>query len=183
MIIDATVHCVLDEGFAAASAKRIAERAGVTWGVIQYHFGDRNGVLGAVVTLGYETFRAAIESIDIPDADIEHRVKTVIETAWAAFSLPASMASLEILVGTRTTRDPEVNTELEETAKVMFRLGERIVAKPGQRALGRGVGQVIWATLRGLVLGQMVTKRPVDSAKERALLASLVLTYLNRQPD
>ena len=40
MVIDETVRCVIEEGFGAASAKHITERAGVTWGVIQYHFGD-----------------------------------------------------------------------------------------------------------------------------------------------
>ena len=49
MVIDETVRCVLEEGFGAASAKHITERAGVTWGVIQYHFGDRDGLLMAVV--------------------------------------------------------------------------------------------------------------------------------------
>lgn len=31
MVIDETVRCVIEEGFAAASAKHITERAGVTW--------------------------------------------------------------------------------------------------------------------------------------------------------
>ena len=62
MVIDETVRCVLEEGFGAASAKHITERAGVTWGVIQYHFGDRDGLLMAVVDRGFgdllETLRA-----------------------------------------------------------------------------------------------------------------------------
>jgi AcrR family transcriptional regulator len=43
IVIDETIRCILEEGFAAASAKHITERAGVTWGVVQYHFGDRDG--------------------------------------------------------------------------------------------------------------------------------------------
>jgi len=183
-IIDATIQCVLDEGFAAASAKRIAERGGVTWGVIQYHFGDRNGILGAVVTRGYETFIAAIEAIAIPADDVEHRIPAIIDTAWAAYSLPAARASLEILIGTRTTRDPRVNTELEAMAKTTLRLGERIVGESSrQRALGQSIGQVLWATLLGLALGQTVTTVPIDSTKERAMLATLVLTYLRQHED
>ena len=46
------MRCVVEEGFEAATAKHVAERAGVTWGVIQYHFGDRNGLLMAVVDEG-----------------------------------------------------------------------------------------------------------------------------------
>src|SRR5690625_7778871 len=53
LAIDETVRCVLDEGIAAASAKHIAERAGMTWGVIQYHLGDRYGMLMAVVEQGF----------------------------------------------------------------------------------------------------------------------------------
>ncbi|HEV7852174.1 MAG TPA: TetR/AcrR family transcriptional regulator, partial [Mycobacterium sp.] len=53
MVIDETVRCVIEEGFNAASAKHITERAGVTWGVIQYHFGDRDGLLMAVVDKGF----------------------------------------------------------------------------------------------------------------------------------
>src|ERR671910_1302953 len=53
MVIEETVRCVLEEGFGAASAKHITERAGVTWGVIQYHFGDRDGLLMAVVDKGF----------------------------------------------------------------------------------------------------------------------------------
>src|ERR1700759_723502 len=52
-VIDETVRCVVEEGFGAASAKHITERAGVTWGVIQYHFGDRDGLLMAVVDQGF----------------------------------------------------------------------------------------------------------------------------------
>ena len=48
-IIDETVRCIVEEGFVAATAKHVAERAGVTWGVIQYHFGDRDGLLQAVL--------------------------------------------------------------------------------------------------------------------------------------
>jgi hypothetical protein len=43
IVIDETIRCIFEEGFAAASAKHITERAGVTWGVVQYHFGAATG--------------------------------------------------------------------------------------------------------------------------------------------
>ena len=67
LIIDETIRCVREEGFAAISASHIAERAGVTWGVIQYHFGDRNAVLMAVVDHGYDLLRDAIDDVDTTD--------------------------------------------------------------------------------------------------------------------
>ena len=64
MVIDETVRCVLEEGFGAASAKHITERAGVTWGVIQYHFGDRDGLLMAVVDCGFSELLAKLREVE-----------------------------------------------------------------------------------------------------------------------
>src|SRR5207244_10664683 len=47
-VIDAAIACILDEGFYRASSNKIAKRAGVTWGVIQYHFGTREALMLAV---------------------------------------------------------------------------------------------------------------------------------------
>ena len=87
-IVEETVRCVIEEGFAAASANHIAERAGVTWGVIQYHFGDRNGLLATVVSHGYRQFRGAIESVSVPEGPDRERVAAVVDAAWAAFASP-----------------------------------------------------------------------------------------------
>lgn len=62
MVIDETVRCVLEEGFGAASAEHITERAGVTWGVIQYHFGDRDDLLMAVVDKGFAQLLAELRA-------------------------------------------------------------------------------------------------------------------------
>ena len=64
MVIDETVRCVLEEGFGAASAKHITERAGVTWGVIQYHFGDRDGLLMAVVDQGFAQLLETLQGME-----------------------------------------------------------------------------------------------------------------------
>src|SRR5882757_285544 len=63
LVIDETVRCIVEEGFAAASARHIAERAGVTWGVVQYHFGDRDGLMMAVVDKGFAELTEALHEL------------------------------------------------------------------------------------------------------------------------
>ena len=179
-IIDETVRCINEEGFAAASANHIAERAGVTWGVIQYHFGDRNGLLSAVVAHGYQGFRRAIESVSVPDAPSHERVAAVVDAAWTAFSSPESRASLEILIAARTAPGQEQMTELGAMARDMRALsgvlvGDGVDVDPE----GAVVGEVLWATLRGLVLTQMLTRRPVDTSAERAVLVDLIAARID----
>src|SRR6202041_3770410 len=74
-IIDETVRCIVEEGFAAATAKHVAERAGVTWGVIQYHFGDRNGLLMAVVDDGVARLLGNLSSADVSELPLRGRIE------------------------------------------------------------------------------------------------------------
>jgi len=178
-IIDETVRCVNEEGFAAASANHIAECAGVTWGVIQYHFGDRNGLLSAVVSQGFTRFRSAVNAITVPEGFDHDRVVAVVEAAWAAFSNADSRASLEILIASRTERTRAQAEELLAMGKEMRRLGSALVGKAASdRADGAVVGEVLWAALRGLVFSQMLSDQPVDSRAERDVLIGLITAYL-----
>ena len=179
-IIGETVRCINEEGFAAASASHIAERAGVTWGVIQYHFGDRNGLLSAVIADGFQSFRRSIESVSVPAGPSRQRVEAVVEAAWAAFSSPESRASFEILISARAGRDQIQVGELESMARNMRALSGVLVGNRvdlgGQDAV---VGEVLWATLRGLVMAQMLTSRTINSSRERALLVDLITGLLD----
>ena len=60
-VIQAAVDCILDEGFYRASSNRIAERAGVTWGVIQHHFGTREALLIEVFKTRAEAVAALVK--------------------------------------------------------------------------------------------------------------------------
>jgi AcrR family transcriptional regulator len=179
-IIGETVRCINEEGFAAASASHIAERAGVTWGVIQYHFGDRNGLLSAVIVDGFQSFRRSIESVSVPAGPSRQRVEAIVEAAWAAFSSPESRASFEILISARAGRDQIQVGELESMASDMRALSGVLVGDRvdlgGQDAV---VGEVLWATLRGLVMAQMLTSRTINTSRERALLVDLITGLLD----
>src|SRR5688572_14448295 len=78
-VINETVRCILDEGFAPPSVRRITDRAGVTWGVVQYHFGDLDGLLMAVVDTGFGELLAALEGLEPETArlDVQERVAFV----------------------------------------------------------------------------------------------------------
>ena len=179
-IIDETIRCITEEGFAAASANHIAERAGVTWGVIQYHFGDRNGLLSAVIAHGFHGFRRAIQSVSVPDGTSRQCVEAVVEAAWSAFSSPASRASLEILISVRSDQDQARIGQMEDMARDMRELSNVLIGD-GVRSGRQGavVGELLWATLRGLVMAQMLTSRPIDSSHERALLVDLISGLLD----
>lgn len=46
------------EGVAAVTTRAVCKAAGVTAPTLYHHFGDKNGLLGAVITQGLNTFMA-----------------------------------------------------------------------------------------------------------------------------
>ena len=82
LVIDETISCILEEGFAAASAKHITERAGVTWGVVQYHFGDRDGLLMAVVDKGFGELLQSLRELTFSAENTRDRTESRGSAEW-----------------------------------------------------------------------------------------------------
>lgn len=98
-VIQAVIECIAEEGLPNASAARIAERAGVTWGAIAHQFGDKESLLLAVVERNIE----AIER-DLANADLarhlspRERVSLLIDRSWHHISQPSSVAYTELVL-------------------------------------------------------------------------------------
>jgi TetR/AcrR family transcriptional regulator, regulator of cefoperazone and chloramphenicol sensitivity len=183
-VIDETVRCVLEEGFGAASAKHITERAGVTWGVIQYHFGDRDGLLMAVVDLGYSQL---VESLNEVQPALEAlsgraRIVGVVDALWQAFSSPTSLAAMEILIATRPGRQNPASAHLVELTSALSRLA-RHLAQDLDVDRAQVVGEVIWTMLRGSMLNKMVAGEDADTGREREALVDLIMGYVEHQSN
>jgi AcrR family transcriptional regulator len=181
-VIAEAAACVVEEGFARASASRIAERAGVTWGVIQYHFGDRAGLFSAVAHAGYEQFQACLDDAAMPATPLRARVAAVVDAGWRAYGSPLGRASLEILINTRGSRasDPDHAAELLDLARGRNRIGEELL---GSRRPGRSRGaieQLLWSALRGFAMLLMFTPGDYDFAAEREALVDVLTAALER---
>jgi AcrR family transcriptional regulator len=179
LVIDETIRCILEEGFAAASAKHITERAGVTWGVVQYHFGDRDGLLMAVVDKGFGELLESLHELPLSTENTRDRTESIVTAAWEAFSSPTSMAALEILIATRSMRDTVASQHLTELGEAFAKLGRHIGEGLDVRHAA-ALGNMIWATLRGLVVAQLVIPEPLDTRRERRALVDMIAQYVDR---
>jgi AcrR family transcriptional regulator len=183
LVIDETIACVVDEGFAAASARHIAERAGVTWGVIQYHFGDRAGLLMAVVDQGLTHLLQALElPANGKGGSVRQRAEALVEAAWSAFSSPTSLAALEILICTRCDRDARAQTHLIAIAEGLARLARQAVDGMDASKDSR-LGELIWATLQGLVVARLVDAQAPNTDSERSALVDLIVRAMESAPQ
>jgi AcrR family transcriptional regulator len=88
----AVVASIAEVGYRKTTAAEIARRAGVTWGAVQHHFGDKNGILAAVLS---DTFGRFAERLGRPPAgaNLAARVGGFVDRAWEHFAIPHYRAS------------------------------------------------------------------------------------------
>lgn len=64
-ITTCAIETIAELGYAQASVRKIADRAGVAMSVVLYHFGDKDALIAAVVSECYRTlFEAMVPAVD-----------------------------------------------------------------------------------------------------------------------
>jgi TetR/AcrR family transcriptional regulator, fatty acid metabolism regulator protein len=82
-IVEAAVDVIAERGFAEASLSRIAEWAGISKGVISYHFDGKDDLIYEVLTLyerdEQEYIYSKVEAQETPSAELETYLRANIE--------------------------------------------------------------------------------------------------------
>jgi AcrR family transcriptional regulator len=168
-VLDAAVACILDEGFYRASSNKIAKRAGVTWGVIQYHFGTREALLVAVHERGLEELDRCLTDAVIVGDTVEARLESFVDALWSYYRRPEFLAYMQVVLN--LSHDP---TTAESTRLALKTSQDRVGAR--LPALGRGVlgdgpsdaeveetARFLYNVVRGLALDQeLLDAMPVE---------------------
>ena len=100
-ILAAVVESIAEVGFQRTTAAEIARRAGVSWGAVQHHFGDKQGILMAVLEDSFNRFAERLGEIPEGDVPLEERVSLFVDRAWEHFGSPAYRSTFEILLHLR----------------------------------------------------------------------------------
>ncbi len=100
----AVIESIAEVGYQRTTGSEIAKRAGVTWGAVQHHFGDKDGILMAVLEESYERFAEVLG--EPPDASLEERVSIFIDRAWEHFGSAQYRTTFEILLNLPADREP-----------------------------------------------------------------------------
>jgi TetR/AcrR family transcriptional regulator, regulator of cefoperazone and chloramphenicol sensitivity len=184
LVIDETIQCIREEGFAAASTRHIIDRAGVSWGVIQYYFGDRDGLLTAVIEHAFATLTASLNHLADTAArvsDPRGRAESLTAAAWSVFFSPTCMTALEILIATRAMRGTLASDQISGLVAAITRIAESVGdTTPHSTA----IANLLWASPIGMMVAQMVTTDPLQTTREQHALAELIGDHLDaHQPS
>lgn len=60
-LLDAAMKVIAEEGFAAASLRRVAQRAGCTTGAVSYYFANKEAMMAALIESRFDVFDKLLE--------------------------------------------------------------------------------------------------------------------------
>ncbi len=159
-LLDATLECLAELGYARTTTTEIAERGGVSRGAQLHHFPTKAELVTEAVAYLFdrrdEEFRAAFAKLPA-DAD---RGGAAVDILWSMVSGPTFHAWLELAVAART--DPLLKPKVAElttrfTENVRRTFGELFPRPEGAPPYWDLAPSFTFALLEGLALDLMVT--------------------------
>jgi AcrR family transcriptional regulator len=162
-LLEATVECLVAQGFGGTTTTEVAHRAGVSPGALLHHFPAKADLLCAAVGHLFELrqaeFRKAMANLG-PGAD---RRAAGIDLLWSMFSGPTFVAWLELWMAARSDPalaeavvrlDREFMTASEDVLRELF--ADEIAAAPELGRAGTEVLGLLYSLMSGLALARQI---------------------------
>lgn len=157
-LLDATIECLVEYGYANTTTTKVAERAGVTRGAQVHHFPTKTDLVTAAVRyLAAKRTEQAIEELDrirsSPDP-----IGDALELIWELHQGPVFYATIELWVAART--DPELREQMAlvepATAASVIELAKKFFGEHATHPQFVHNLYTVLDTVRGLLLNSFV---------------------------
>ena len=181
-VLDAAIECLVDEGFAGTTTKRIAGRTGSSRGAQQHHFPKRHDLVIQAMTHLANRRLAELRADAQQLTNVEDRVERLLDLLQASFAGPFFFASLELWVAART--DPALHEALYVAERELGRTIGELTAEVSQIAADderfEDLVELTVHLLRGMSLQRII--REDDSKRRRhfELWKRIVLQTIER---
>ncbi|MGI8646309.1 MAG: TetR/AcrR family transcriptional regulator [Nocardioides sp.] len=165
-LLEATVECLVERGFAGTSTTLVSKRAGVSRGAQLHHFPTKNDLVVAAVRHLTELRGAELRDAVRRLPDGPRRTRAVLQVLADHVTSPVFTAALELWVAART--DAALLAEVAPLEQQVGRETHRLtVAALGADESRPGIRELVQATLDlGRGLGRATTIS--DDARRRA---------------
>ncbi|MCU1364586.1 MAG: regulatory protein TetR [Ilumatobacteraceae bacterium] len=159
IVIDAAVACILERGFYRASSNEIARRAGVTWGVIQHHYGTRERLMLAILEDGGRRHTETFANASITGKTVEERLDQLLDVFAAHYGQPEYLAYMQIALN--MDHDPMTSSTVRATMDGVAERSSEFVVALIRDTLGNAVDVpdlpvTIFLALRGFLVSEQL---------------------------
>lgn len=126
-LLEATAECLTEEGYAALTTRRVAQRAGVAQSTLMHYFPTREALLvEAVTNLAMTLADDALNELDLAALHRPEHREAVVDRAWREFTSPPALAAAQLWVAAWS--EPELAVTLRDLEE---RIGSIVSATAG----------------------------------------------------
>jgi AcrR family transcriptional regulator len=153
-LLDATIACLVEDGYASTTTSRVAERACLSRGAHLHHFQTRQALVAAAMEhlaerRGEQLLAAAEQLPEGPE-----RLAASLDLLWSTYASPLYQAALDLWTHART--DPELRERLAPVERDLdrqtLRLSRTLFGALAEEPGFDGLLEMAAATMRGLAL-------------------------------
>lgn len=158
-LIDATIACLYRSGYAATTTIAVAKEARVSRGAMLHQFATRADLLIATAEHIVRTQDDYRRSKVLQQPRGEERFNAITEVVWETMQQPASLALIEVMLGSRS--DPDLR---DRFPAVMRDVENKMMSGPVEIAIDMGIvddelvrsmTRLHMAAMRGLVIERL----------------------------
>lgn len=171
-LLDATIDCLVEFGYAGTTTPRIAQRAGVTRGAQVHHFGSRDDLMIAAVNRLAER-QVARALAEVEELSTDSPYDALMDLLWDFHQGPLAIAVTELWVAGRT--DPQLASAMRRVEPVvnraLFDAIARVAPNEVHRKEIRDFVYTAMDALRGLQVAGYIADDPARTRRrwERAV--------------
>lgn len=175
-LLDATLECLVEYGYANTTTARIVDRAGVSRGAQGHYFKTKQElVIAALRHLTAKQTAEFGERLATNGKQIPSRIEEMLDQLWDLHRSSTFAASMELWIAART--DPELREGLGDVEREVAReIAKGVSEVLGARADRRAIDflATALATMRGLALLQFVSDPEYVEQRWRATRRQLL---------
>jgi AcrR family transcriptional regulator len=176
-ILEATIQCLLELGYANTTTALIANYAGVSRGAMMHHFPSRMSVIKAAVdylhVLRLREYHEMMSDIDDPRVSLTYEVTLKsVEAAWNYVNLPSFIAYQELMAASRTDAELEkvIGPVEKDFEKQFLRAAKSVFPHVKNLENFTGAHDMVNFVMQGMALSHMSMKR---NSRAKVVITSL----------
>lgn len=154
-LLEATIDCLVEQGYAGTTTRAVSARARVTPGALQHHFTNKQELVGEAV--GYLAGKLTAQLIEqgVPSGSSPRQVtEQLVDYLWQTLSGPLIVAVTELAVAGRA--DPNLRTRLAKIQRQALEgvplAARQLFPELGDRPDFIGLINTVLAAMRGVIL-------------------------------
>lgn len=180
-LVEATIECLIEHGYAGTTTLAVCRRAGVSHGSLLHHFGRREVLLGAALRAVYRRLRSGVVDglATLPEG--RTRVGAMVDLMWSAFGAREFKAVLELWIA--AANQPDVSWAVWPEARAFdagtASLVEQLFPEHADRVPDFHIYlSLVLQSLQGMGLAHATLPADTDGAARRGEVRALLTRIL-----